>query len=119
MCSRMAASIIKGALPKGVERVQAEKDLIATSEEAYEDLAVKLGLGLKYPKKGKGKEGVGEGRLIDLRKMLTEARWTSALFDTRRWVADLEDAYEEAWRRWVKGEGGDIWLDKVPRGREV
>jgi len=48
--------------------------------------------------------------------MLTEARWTSALFDTKRWVSDLEDAYDEAWRRWVEGEGGDIWLDKVPRG---
>jgi hypothetical protein len=47
--------------------------------------------------------------------MLFHARWSSALFDTQRWTRDLEDAYEEAWRRWVEGEGGDIWLDQIPR----
>lgn len=117
MCSRMAASILRGALPKNQDRAQMEKDLIANSEEEYEELAVKLGSGLKYPKAGQGLKGDGQGRLMDLRKILTQSRWTSALFDTRRWVRDLEDAYEEAWRRWVNDEGGDIWLDKVPVGR--
>ena len=118
MCSRMAASILRGALPRTpIEvRQQAETDLIASSEEEYEDLAVRLAMGLRYGSKDKGTEGVGVGRLMELRKMLTDARWSSALFDTRRWVSDLEDAYEEAWRRWVDGEGGDIWLDDVPRG---
>jgi len=32
------------------------------------------------------------------------------LFDTKRWVSDLEAAYDEAWRRWVANEGGDIYL---------
>lgn len=119
MCSRMAASILKGALPKhpAAGRIQAEKDLIASSEEQYEELAIKLGNGLLYPKTGQGKEGHGHGRLMELRKMLTESRWTSALFDTKRWVSDLEDAFEECWRRWVAGEGGDIWLDEVPRSK--
>jgi predicted O-linked N-acetylglucosamine transferase (SPINDLY family) len=117
MCSRMAASILKGALPKTPinVRVDAERDLIASSDTEYEEMAVRLGKGLKYPASGPD-VGKGRGRLVELRKVLTESRWTSALFDTARWTRDLEDAYGEAWRRWVKGEGGDIWLKDVPRG---
>src|SRR5690242_21679141 len=33
MCSRMAASILKGALPKGPAGTQAARELIATSED--------------------------------------------------------------------------------------
>ncbi|KAF2430057.1 hypothetical protein EJ08DRAFT_697847 [Tothia fuscella] len=104
MCSRMAASILKGALPKSAEGIQAEKDLIAEDEDDYESKAIALGKGLRYH----GHRPVG--RLAELRKTLYEARWKSALFDTKRWVMDLEEAYEIAWERWVRGEGGDIWL---------
>ncbi|KAF2004585.1 glycosyltransferase family 41 protein [Amniculicola lignicola CBS 123094] len=104
MCSRMAASILKGALPKNEDGKQAERDLIASSDEEYEDMAVKLGKDCRY-------EGYkSKGRLADMRKVLYEGRWTSALFDTRRWVRDLEEAYEISWKKWVRGEGGDIWL---------
>ncbi|KAK5112214.1 hypothetical protein LTR62_004375 [Meristemomyces frigidus] len=112
MCSRMAASILKGALPKTEEGARAAADLIATDEDDYEAKAVKLGQSLSY---GRGCEGKGTGRLMELRKLLYHARWSSALFDTKRWVRDLEDAYGVAWTRYVKGEGGDIWLDKVAR----
>lgn len=105
MCSRMAASILKGALPKGAEGKRAEADLIAADEEDYERKAVRLGNGLTYER------GRGVGRLAGLRKVLVQARWTSALFDTGRWVRDLEEAYGIAWDRWVKGIGGDIWLE--------
>ncbi|KAF2197654.1 hypothetical protein GQ43DRAFT_475249 [Delitschia confertaspora ATCC 74209] len=104
MCSRMAASILKGALPKSEDGRKAQKELIAGSEEEYEDMAVRLGKGLVY------ENGRARGRLSELRRMLFEARWTSALFDTRRWVRDLEESYERAWAMWVRGEGGDIWL---------
>jgi predicted O-linked N-acetylglucosamine transferase (SPINDLY family) len=113
MCSRMAASILKGALPKTADGARAAVELVATSEEDYEEKAVALGKSFRYVRGGRG---VAHGRLMELREMLFHSRWTSALFDTRRWVRDLEDAYEEAWRRWVQGEGGDIWLDRVPRG---
>ena len=104
MCSRMAGSILKGALPKGREGDQAARELIAQSEEEYEESAVRLTNGLHY-------EGHKlHGRLGQLRKLLYEARWTSALFDTKRWVRDLEEAMWIAWKRWEKGEGGDIWL---------
>jgi predicted O-linked N-acetylglucosamine transferase (SPINDLY family) len=104
MCSRMAASILKGALPKSTDGAQAAKELIATSDEDYEEKAVRLGSNCKY---------IGHrpaGRLRELRRMLYESRWTSPLFDTKRWVRDLEEAYEIAWTKWEKGEGGDIWL---------
>lgn len=104
MCSRMAASILKGALPKTPAGAQAAKELIASSDEEYEDMAVRLTRDYKY-------EGHRPtGRLSELRHMLYESRWTSPLFDTKRWVRDLEDAYERAWKKWEKGEGGDIWL---------
>lgn len=108
----MAASILKGALPKTEDGEQAATELVATSEDDYEEKAIALGRGLAYQSGGKGQ---ARGRLMDLRKMLFHARWSSALFDTRRWVRDLEDAYDEAWRRWVAGEGGDIWLNQLPR----
>ncbi|KAL6715714.1 hypothetical protein ACLMJK_006675 [Lecanora helva] len=109
MCSRMAASILRGALPKTDEGDEAAKDLIAESDEAYEEQAVELGSDLSYSTVD-GRQGVGQGKLVKLRKLLFESRWSSALFDTRRWVRDLESAYWEAWRKWVAGEGGDIWL---------
>lgn len=115
MCSRMAASILKGALPKTDNGARAAEELIATSEDDYEEKAVSLGKAFAYHR---GESGKAEGRLMELRKMLYHARWTSALFDTQRWVRDLELAYEEAWRRWVLGEGGDIWLDQIPRKHE-
>ena len=109
MCSRMAASILRGALPKDVEGDRAAEDLITDSDDAYEEQGVELGSDLVYPVED-GKQGMGRGRLMELRKLLYESRRTSPLFDTRRWVRDLESAYSEAWRRWVNGEGGDIWL---------
>jgi predicted O-linked N-acetylglucosamine transferase (SPINDLY family) len=101
----MAASILTGALPKNTEGKAASKELIAEDESQYEEFAIKLASGLTYDRGGRG-----SGRLIELRKLLYESRSTSALFDTKRWVSDLEEAYQEAWRRWVDGIGGDIYL---------
>lgn len=105
----MAASILKGALPKTKEGDEAARDLIASSDEEYEERAVELGNGLTYSTVPSG-EGSGRGRLMELRKLLYASRWSSALFDTKRWVRDIETAYVEAWRKWVAGEGGDIYL---------
>ncbi|KIN06065.1 glycosyltransferase family 41 protein [Oidiodendron maius Zn] len=109
MCSRMAASILKGALPKNEEGNRAAAELIAEDDEQYEEFAIKLASGLSYRINSSGR-GEGVGRLSELRKVLYDSRWTCALFDTKRWVTDLESAYEEAWRRWVANDGGDIYL---------
>lgn len=109
MCSRMAASILKGALPKSDEGRQAATELIAKDDDQYEEFAIKLASEFSYKINSSG-YGEGVGRLGELRKILFDSRWTCALFDTKRWVSDLEAAYEEAWRRWVANEGGDIYL---------
>ncbi|KAG5785256.1 hypothetical protein H9Q73_001120 [Fusarium xylarioides] len=109
MCSRMAASILKGALPKSNEGREAAAELIAASEEEYEQRAVELVTGLSYTMSADG-YGQGDGRLADIRKLLWKSKWHCGLFDTKRWVNDVETAYEQAWQRWVAGEGGDIYL---------
>lgn len=91
--------------------MQAAKDLIATSDEDYEEKAVRLAEECVY----RGHRATG--RLSQLRRLLYESRWTSPLFDTRRWVRDLEEAYEVAWGKWERGEGGDIWLKQRGPGR--
>lgn len=109
MCSRMAASILKGALPRGEEGEKAAAELIAKDDDQYEEFAIKLASGLSYRTLPSGRVE-GSGRLGELRKLLYDSRWTCALFDTKRWVSDLESAYDEAWRRWITQEGGDIYL---------
>lgn len=107
MCSRIAASIVRAAVPPTTEGKRISDKLIAESEEDYERRAVNLASGLRYER---GSNGIATGELVDIRKVLFEGRWTSPLFDTKRWVQDLETAYELAWKRWVDGEGGDIRL---------
>ncbi len=109
MCSRMAASILKGALPRGEEGRLAAAELISESDDQYEEFAIRLARGFYYRIHPSG-YGEGVGRLGELRKLLYDSRWTCALFDTKRWVRDLEDAYDESWRRWVENKGGDIYL---------
>lgn len=109
MCARMAASILKGALPRTPEGQRVAGELIATSEKMYEKSAIELAVGLSYSRTASGEVG-GSGRLADMRKLLWHNKWTCGLFDTRRWVRDVETAYEEAWKRWESGEGGDIYL---------
>jgi predicted O-linked N-acetylglucosamine transferase (SPINDLY family) len=109
MCSRMAASILKGALPRNSQGQEAASELIAGNEQEYEQMACRLAGGLKYQVRGSG-YGKGHGRLAEIRKLLWDSKWECALFNTRRWVDDVETAYEQAWQRWVSGESGDIHL---------
>ncbi|KAM5462839.1 hypothetical protein MauCBS54593_007820 [Microsporum audouinii] len=108
MCSRMASSILTSALPQTEDGKQAARQLISSSEAEYEQTAIELGLGMKYELGNN--QGRASGRLFELRKMLYLNRWESKLFDTRRWVNDLEEAYEKVWANWVQGEEKDIWL---------
>lgn len=109
MCSRIAASILKGALPKSAEGQRVAGELIVESEADYEEMATELARGLTYTTTSTG-YSQGIGRLAEMREILWKNKWQCGLFDTRRWVDNLERAYDEAWRRWVVGEGGDIYL---------
>lgn len=102
----MASSILSSALPKSEAGQRAREELIASSDEDYENKAIRLCLDLQYS----GHEGHSRGRLADIRQMLFRDRYQNKLFDTARWVRDLEDAYEAVWAQWVNGEEGDIWL---------
>lgn len=116
MCSRMAAGIVGGALNLDtVEGQRARDDLVAENEDDYENKAIKLAKGMTYNFDGMGEVPMAQGRLTELRRMLWKGRWTSKLFDTRRWTKDLELAYEEVWRKWVEGEGGDVWIKDLVR----
>lgn len=111
MCSRMASSILSSALPDNEHGRRAAEQLIATTDEDYENRAVRLAAEMTYEIDSNGfGNGRAHGRLFELRRMLYGARWTSRLFDTRRWTQDVETAYERVWDNWVKGKGGDIWL---------
>ncbi|EGS17318.1 transferase-like protein [Thermochaetoides thermophila DSM 1495] len=118
MCSRMAASILRGALPRGPLGDQAARELVCADEREYEERAVALANGMSWKRIYYVDSSTGGsnyycepvGRLGELRRLLFESKWNCALFDTRRWVRDLEEAYEKAWRNWVEGIPGDIWL---------
>lgn len=107
----MASSILSSALPDSEAGRQARKELVAISDEDYRSKASRLCRDLRYhPSQSDQRDGHCTGRLVELRRMLFTHRWQSRLFDTRRWVNDLENAYEKVWGAWVKGEEGDIWL---------
>jgi predicted O-linked N-acetylglucosamine transferase (SPINDLY family) len=103
----MASSILMSALPGSEAGRQARTELIASSDEDYEDKANRLCFDMRYEP---GSHGQATGRLVEMRRMLFMNRWRSKLFDTRRWVSDLENAYEIVWSAWVRGEEGDVWL---------
>lgn len=103
----MASSILSSALPKSDAGLRAQKELIASSDDDYENKAIRLCASSQYEPGGNGR---ARGRLSDLRQMLFLERRKSGLFDTQRWVRDLEDAYDQVWKRWVEGEEGDVWL---------
>ncbi len=103
----MASSILSSALPGGETGQRAREELIACSDDDYENKAIRLCMDLQYMPGGGGR---ARGRLADIRQMLFMQRYKNKLFDTARWVRDLEDAYEAVWAQWVNGEEGDIWL---------
>ncbi|PYH50031.1 UDP-N-acetylglucosaminyltransferase [Aspergillus saccharolyticus JOP 1030-1] len=109
MCSRMASSILSSALPDTDAGRAARDELIATSDEDYEAKAIRMCLSMNTRRTASA-ETAPTGRLTEIRKMLFQERWKGRLFDTARWVRDLEDAYDRVWQRWVVGEEGDIWL---------
>lgn len=106
MCSRVATSI---ALATGFG-----PQMIVASPGEYEARAIAYAQGLSYdfhlarsdappdaidsrPQKR------GRGALSNLRKGLFLSRETSPLFDTQRWVRNMEKGLVIAWERWASG----------------
>ncbi|KAF3938644.1 hypothetical protein ABW19_dt0204257 [Dactylella cylindrospora] len=105
MCSRIAASIVRSAVPNTPGGRAIADRLVVDSEDMYEERAVELASSTTYDS-----EGCGQGELVNMRKTLVMSRWTSPLFDTQGWVKSLEEGYWRAWDMWVKGEKSDIDL---------
>ncbi|CEG49920.1 probable udp-n-acetylglucosamine--peptide n-acetylglucosaminyltransferase sec-like [Plasmopara halstedii] len=80
MATRVAASLLRAANLS---------ELITTSLEEYEELAVALATDRK--------------RLATLRRRLETERLTCPLFDTKRWVRNLEIGYSMIWARYENG----------------
>lgn len=78
--SRVAASLLTAA---GVP------ELIAPDMNAYEDLAVEL--------------ATNRSKLAQIRAKIEASRFTNALFDTERWVRNVEALYWRAWKNYLDG----------------
>lgn len=88
------------------------KQMVVHSREEYEERAValasaywgsnveRLSLG---PSGGEAGFDSGGSELLHLRRCLFLTRETLPLFDTRRWVKNLEKGFVTAWKRWVDG----------------
>ena len=74
MASRVASSLLSAA---------ELSDLITSSQEEYEELAVALALDMD--------------KLWEIRKRLEAGRETCPLFDTARWVKNLETGFKLVW----------------------
>jgi protein O-GlcNAc transferase len=86
MASRVAASLLGAA---GLD------ELIKTSHNEYEELAVQLALDSE--------------RLYTMRRHLEENRDKCAVFDTTRWVRNLEKGLQQVWKRFEGGSApGDV-----------
>lgn len=83
MASRVAASLCR-ATGLGDE-------MVVSSQAEYEELAVRLGTDHAYRR--------------DLRSRLEAVRTCCPLFDTRRWVRDLECVYSRMWDLHAEGKG--------------
>jgi hypothetical protein len=116
MSSRVAASL---AFATGLG-----EHMVVHSQEEYEERAVALASMYRQsttqlvttmttcePSEAQNENGAEAvpqswseySELLDLRRRLFLARDTMPLFDTKRWVRNLEKGFDAAWRRWVEG----------------
>lgn len=103
MASRVSASL---AYATGLG-----KQMVVQCREEYEERAVALASSyydtdVQRPSFGLNGDArwISEGsELLHLRRSLFLGRETMPLFDTRRWVKNLEKGFTVAWKRWVDG----------------
>lgn len=91
LSSRVGASLVKALGGAGLE-----KDLIVSSMLEYEACMVRA--------------AQDEEWYCSVRQRVQEARATAPLFDTDRWVRNMERGFLEAWSRTMEGEKDDIYV---------
>ncbi|KAF8556202.1 hypothetical protein OG21DRAFT_1437515 [Imleria badia] len=103
MASRVSASL---AYATGLG-----KQMVVHSREEYEERAVALA-SAHYAERLSFGGSISEGsELLNLRRSLFLTRETMPLFDTRRWVKNLEKGFIAAWKRWVDGSQFRVGYD--------
>lgn len=78
--------------------------MIAKDLHSYEERAVTLARSVSYrtvPNPEGGFDRRGSGELMELRKSLFLHRDKMPLFDTERWVRNLEKGFQALWDHWV------------------
>ena len=111
MASRVSASL---AYATGLG-----EQMVVHSREEYEERAVALASAhwgsnfdrLSFGLNGGEAEFVSDSELLNLRRSLFLTRDTMPLFDTRRWVKNLEKGFVAAWKRWVDGSQFRVGYD--------
>jgi protein O-GlcNAc transferase len=96
MCTRVASSI---AYATGFG-----ESMVVHNQDDYEERAVVLATSINYRMEINDEGGLdrrGSGELIELRKNIFLNRNRMPLFDTRRWIRNLERGFEEIWKRWA------------------
>ncbi|KAI9143180.1 glycosyl transferase family 41-domain-containing protein [Paraphysoderma sedebokerense] len=110
MCSRVAASV---AYATGFG-----DEMVVGSELEYEERCVELASTVRLrtenilTKHGAIQHVTTDGQLYDLKRKLWKTREASRLFDTKRWVMNLEKGMLKAWNSWEDGSLGlaNIWV---------
>lgn len=97
LCSRISSSIVNAGFSQdSVGRGMASR-LIVKDENEYEKRVIEF-----------GSSDSGHRELMAIRKTLFETRFTSRLFDTQRYVQNLETAFAQAWLNWTENKHQDI-----------
>lgn len=98
LCSRIAASVIKAAASVPSD-VAIPDRLITSSEREYEERVVYFG-------------GAGRSELEKITEHLLLHREEADLFQTSKWVRNLENAYDKLWRQWINGVHDHVVVDQ-------
>lgn len=91
--------------------------MVVNNLQDYEERAVTWANGVEYQSTQKPSGSTfmrPKGDVITLRRNLFLNRDKMPLFDTQRWVRNIEKGYTEVWRRWVAGtqfEMSDEWQE--------
>lgn len=87
--------------PANVKEAASSSESTHSASLHRKDITLTTDLGMQAPPGTVSRRCHGD--LADLRKKLFLSRDQSRLFDTKRWVANLERGYKEAWSRFVDG----------------
>lgn len=103
LCSRISSSIVNAGFSQDAVGRSMANRLIVGDENEYEKRVIEF-----------GSSDTGRRELMNIRKTLFDTRFTSRLFDTQRYVKNLENAFAQAWLNWTENKHQDIVVVQPP-----